>query len=63
MVNGERTQGSLNGQLTMNGGSSKVIATGSLLGEIAAQVGGSLTAVNTNAPVVLPPLCDTPISM
>ena len=41
-TNGERAQGNLNGLLTMNGKNSKITVSGSLLGEIAAQVGGSL---------------------
>ena len=42
-IDGERTQGELNAVVnTNNQGSSKITVTGPLLGEIAAQVGGSV---------------------
>lgn len=48
LINGERAQGDLNAVLTTNDQQkSKVTVTGSLLGEIAAQVGGSLVGLFT----------------
>lgn len=52
-INGERTKGNLNGLLTMNGRNSKVSVSGSLLGEIAAQVGGSIVGLFTPSAVDL----------
>jgi hypothetical protein len=46
LVKGERMQGDLGAVLAMNdGGSSKVTVTGSLLGELTTQVGGSLAGL------------------
>jgi hypothetical protein len=46
LVGGQRTQGDLDAVLAMNdSGSSKVTVTGSLLGELTAQVGGSLAGL------------------
>jgi hypothetical protein len=46
LINGKRTQGDLNAVLTTNDqGKSKITVTGSLLGELAAQVGGSLVGL------------------
>jgi hypothetical protein len=43
LINSERTQGNLNADLTItDNGKSRITVTGSLLGDIAAQVGGSL---------------------
>ncbi len=43
LINGERTQGNLNADLTITDqGKSRITVTGNLLGDIAAQVGGSL---------------------
>lgn len=53
LINGQRTQGTLNGLLAMNGPKSKVTVSGSLLGEIAAQVGGSLVGLFTPSTVDL----------
>ncbi len=53
LINGQRTQGTLNGLLGMNGPKSKVTVSGSLLGEIAAQVGGSLVGLFTPSTVDL----------
>ncbi len=49
----ERTQGDLRGVMVVNGASSKVTVSGSLLGEIAAQIGGSLIGLFTPASVDL----------
>lgn len=49
----QRTQGNLNGAMTVNGKSSKVTVSGSLLGEIAAQIGGALIGLFTPASVDL----------
>lgn len=53
LVNGERAQGTLNGVVTMNGPRSKVTVSGTLLGEIAAQVGGALIGLFTPSTVDL----------
>ncbi len=53
LVGNERTQGNLKGVMSVNGMSSKVTVSGSLLGEIAAQVGGSLIGLFTPASVDL----------
>lgn len=53
LVNGERTQGNLHGALTMNEQKSKVTVSGSLLGPIAAQVGGALVGLFTPSTVDL----------
>jgi len=46
LINGKRAQGDLNAVLTTNDqGKSKITVTGSLLGELAAQVGGSLVGL------------------
>jgi hypothetical protein len=47
LVNERPAQGDLRGELTMNGARSKVAVSGSLLGEIAAQVGGSMVSLFT----------------
>lgn len=47
LINERPAQGNLSGQLTMNGPRSKVAVSGSLLGEIAAQIGGSLVGLFT----------------
>jgi hypothetical protein len=52
LINGERAQGDLNAVLTTNDqGKSRITVTGSLLGEIAAQVGGSLVGLFTPSSV------------
>jgi hypothetical protein len=52
LINGKRVQGDLNGEVTTNDQKkSKVTVTGSLLGEIAAQVGGSLVGLFTPSSV------------
>ena len=52
LINGKRAQGDLNAVLTTNDQKeSKVTVTGSLLGEIAAQVGGSLVGLFTPSSV------------
>jgi hypothetical protein len=53
LINGERAQGNLHGLLTMNGPRSKVTVSGSLLGTIAAQVGGALVSLFTPTTVDL----------
>lgn len=53
LARGERAQGNLNGLLAMNGPRSKITVSGSLLGAIAAQVGGSLIALFTPSTVDL----------
>jgi len=54
LINGERAQGDLDVQLTMNDqGQSKATVTGDLLGELAAQVGGSLVGLFTPSSVDL----------
>ena len=53
-INGERTQGSLTGLLTTNDqNKSRVTVSGPLLGEIAAQVGGSVVGLFTPSKVDL----------
>jgi len=52
LINGERAQGDLNAVLVTNDqGESKITVTGSLLGEVAAQVGGSLIGLFTPSSV------------
>lgn len=52
LINGKRTQGDLNAVLTTSGpGKSRITLTGSLLGELAAQVGGSLVGLFTPSSV------------
>jgi hypothetical protein len=52
IINGKRTQGDLNADLTTNDqGKSKVTLTGSLLGELATQVGGSIVGLFTPSSV------------
>jgi len=52
LINGERAQGSLNVDLTTNeNGNSRISVTGDLLGDIAAQVGGSLVGLFTPSSV------------
>ena len=52
LINGKRTQGDLNAELTTNNqGSSKITVTGPLLGDITAQVGGSLVGLFTPSSV------------
>jgi hypothetical protein len=52
LINGKRAQGDLNAVLTTNDqGKSQVTVSGSLLGEIAAQVGGSLVGLFTPSSV------------
>jgi hypothetical protein len=52
MINGQLAQGNLTGLLTTNNqGKSQISVTGSLLGEIAAQVGGSLMGMFTPSSV------------
>ena len=53
VINGERTQGSLNGVVIVNGRNSKATVSGSLLGEIVAQVGGALVSLFTPSTVDL----------
>jgi len=54
LINGERTQGSLTADLTTNDQKkSQVTITGDLLGELAAQVGGSLIGLFTPSKVEL----------
>ena len=54
LINGERAQGDLNAKLTTNSQKqSKVTVTGPLLGQIAAQVGGSLVGLFTPSSVDL----------
>ena len=53
LINNQRSQGALNGLVTMNGPKSKVTVSGSLLGEVAAQVGGSLVGLFTPSTVDL----------
>ena len=54
LINGERAQGDLDVQLTMNDqGQSKATVTGDLLGELAAQVCGSLVGLFTPSSVDL----------
>ena len=54
LINGERAQGDLNIVLTMNEqGESKATVTGGLLGDLAAQVGGSLVGLFTPSSVDL----------
>lgn len=54
LINGERVEGDLNAELTTNEQEkSKASITGSLLGEIAAQVGGSLIGLFTPSTVEL----------
>jgi hypothetical protein len=52
LINGKRTQGDLTAELTTNNqGSSKITVTGPLLGDITAQVGGSLVGLFTPSSV------------
>lgn len=52
LIDGQRTQGQLNGQLTVSDPkSSKITVSGSLLGPIAAKVGGSLVGLFTPSKV------------
>ena len=52
LINGQRAQGDLNARLATNDqGASRITVTGSLLGEIAAQVGGSLVGLFTPSSV------------
>jgi hypothetical protein len=52
LINGKRTQGDLTVELTTNNqGSSKITVTGPLLGDITAQVGGSLVGLFTPSSV------------
>lgn len=52
LINGERAQGDLNVDLTTNDqGKSRISVTGPLLGELAAQVGGSLVGLFTPSSV------------
>jgi len=52
LINGERAQGDLNAVLTANDqGKTKITVTGSLLGELVAQVGGSLMGLFTPSSV------------
>ena len=53
LIDGQRVQGDLNGVLTSSGGNSQVTVSGSLLGQIAAQVGGSLVGLFTPSKVDL----------
>jgi hypothetical protein len=52
-INGERTKGDLNALLATNGENSKVTVSGPLLGELAAQVGGSVVGLFTPSKVDL----------
>lgn len=52
-INGRPTYGGLNGLLVVDGPRSRITVSGSLLGEIAAQVGGSLIGLFTPASVDL----------
>jgi hypothetical protein len=52
LIGGKRTQGGLNAELTTNSqGKSKITITGPLLGQIAAQVGGTLVGMFTPSSV------------
>lgn len=53
LINSKPAQGSLNGLLAINGNRRRVTVSGSLLGEIAAQVGGSLIGLFTPSTVDL----------
>jgi len=53
LINGKKVQGDLTGQLAMNGEKSRITVSGSLLGDIAAQVGGSLVGLFTPSKVDL----------
>lgn len=53
LTRSERTQGDLKGVMVVNGPASKVTVSGSLLGEIAAQIGGSIIGLFTPASVDL----------
>lgn len=53
LINKRRTEGSLNGLVTINGRNKRVVISGSLLGEIAAQIGGSLVGLFTPSTVDL----------
>jgi hypothetical protein len=54
LIDGKRAQGDLNGLLTTNNqGKSRITVSGSLLGQIAAQVGGSLVGLFTPSKVDL----------
>ncbi|MEA3337093.1 MAG: hypothetical protein U9R25_14380 [Chloroflexota bacterium] len=52
-INGKRAQGTLNGLLAVNGQNSRITVSGSLLGRIAAKVGGSLIGLFTPSKVDL----------
>ena len=53
LIDGQRVQGDLNGVLTSSGENSQVTVSGSLLGQITAQVGGSLVGLFTPSKVDL----------
>jgi hypothetical protein len=53
LINEAPARGDLKGLVTMNGQSSKVTVSGSLLGEVAAQIGGSLVGLFTPSTVDL----------
>ncbi len=53
LINRRRQEGTLNGLVTLNGPRKKVSVSGTLLGEIAAQIGGSLVGLFTPANVDL----------
>ena len=53
MIDGKRTQGDLTGLVTTNDGSSHISVSGSLLGDIAAEVGGSLVGLFTPSKIDL----------
>jgi hypothetical protein len=53
LINRRRQEGSLRGLVTVNGRRKKVSISGSLLGEIAAQIGGSLVGLFTPSTVDL----------
>jgi len=51
LINGKRTQGDLTAELTTSAQGSKITVTGPLLGDITAQVGGSLVGLFTPSSV------------
>lgn len=53
LINNQPSQGTLNGLLVIDGEKSQITVSGSLLGEIAAQVGGSLVGLFTPSTVDL----------
>ena len=59
-INGRPARGGLNGLLVVDGPRSRITISGSLLGEIAAQVGGSLIGLFTPASVDLFKMPDGP---